>query len=105
AFDLGVRGWLRLPLASAQACPSCLNVKNQTLYTTGNLTLAGLHADGDRMEAGITGGLSSARLDEVSVNPARLFSLQDAAATAAVGVAAFLLWRAFAFLFTRVAHE
>jgi DNA-binding transcriptional ArsR family regulator len=103
-LNVGIHGWMRLPLATtSEACSGCIGPQNQTLYAAGNLTLADLHPGSDgRLAATAMGVPVSARFDETVVDPAVLFA---AGATGTVVVATaslILLARFLAGLFSRI---
>lgn len=101
-LDVGVQGWVRLPLASSsQACPGCLQVENQTLWMQGNVALHDLDAGPDgSMTAGLVGAPDAVRLDEATTSPDLLFGASAAVAAAALAVP--LLPSMFKGLFSRV---
>jgi predicted transcriptional regulator len=103
SFDLGVHGWVRLPLASGLSCAGCVTPKNQTLFAKGDLLLGGLRPSGNQQLAASMGGdLLAARLDEVAVNPSALFAIGVAGAVGAASILTVLVgWRLLA-LYARV---
>jgi predicted transcriptional regulator len=105
SFDLGVHGWVRLPLASGLSCEGCVTPKNQTLFARGDMVLKDLHSGPtQQLEAAIGGTVISARLDESSIAPASLFAvgLGAAAGIASVAILGGLL--RLLFLYSRAAH-
>jgi DNA-binding transcriptional ArsR family regulator len=103
-FDLGIRGWMRLPLAQTAACAGCVVAENQTLYGEGDMELRGLHRDGDVLSAGMGGTLTAARVDEHGVS----VGLEVAAGIGFAGLAALAglaIFRYLVPLFSRLAPE
>jgi hypothetical protein len=104
ALDLSVDGWIRLPLAAGEAaCAACSVPQNQTLWASGNLTLAGLSVEGDGFRANLDGAVGSARFDESVVDGALL---AGAGLTAAAAAGLLLVAKiVMGVLFTRLRGE
>lgn len=101
--DAIVTGTSRLPLASCVECPM---LDQQTLTVDGKLTLRSIRSNGDgRFSATLEGKISSARIDETSIDPAVLWSNRGMA-SAAVGLGAIAILKfLLAPFFTRLTKE
>jgi predicted transcriptional regulator len=100
APSVSLAGQARLPLATAAPCAGCVQAAGETISTSGNTTLQGIHdLGGDRMQAGL-GVDGAVRVDEA---PFVAFGTGATVAAGAVAVAVVVLaWKlAAALLFSR----
>jgi predicted transcriptional regulator len=107
-MDIGLRGWMRLPLASGQAaCSACAAPRNQTFFASGSLFLGSLAVDNQGgLQAQVDGDYAQVRFDEAVVDPKLLAPVLEGAAVVATAVAAVVVAKlAFSALFTRRADS
>lgn len=106
-IDLFVNGSLRLPkTAGTTSCMPCTN-DGATLAIAGSVVFSNLHASaGNRLEGTFGGEVTTARLDEVGIDPAQLMStISVAAATVAAATVIVLMKTLLSALFTRLSGE
>lgn len=102
ALTVALTGDVRLPLALAGPCASCVQADNETLAAIGNVTLAGVRdMGGGRMVADFTADGALVRLDEAPGVPVGTVAVVAGAATVAVGAAVAVVWKVVAALFSR----
>jgi predicted transcriptional regulator len=105
ALDLSVNGGARFPLATFD-CGECAGPKDETLTVDGVVHLKELSAKGNgRLGGEFKGDLSSARVDEQSVEPLLLGTVPLVASVAAGTGLAFVVKLLLAPLFTRLTKE
>lgn len=106
-LDLAINGQARLPLASASAaCPGCAAPADQTMALAGNFSLTGIAIQPDGWLAGrVEGDVRSLRFDETSMDPATVFGVGAAVATAATVGLVLLLKPLLAAMFTKMRSD
>ncbi len=86
---LSLNGTLRLPLARGTSdCEGCTFWNDESLAMTGNILLDNLAANGDRIEATLSGEAFHLFLDETAKNP-ELFGFSPSTVGAVAGIAGF----------------